>query len=165
MTNLETRTFRALQGCQVEGKIYRAGETVVMRIDPATYRPNENLQEMSKSIPGGASAAAPEPTSPEPTPKAPIVPGPTFEDLQAVDHFARGVLDVTRQLCASLIGRGIVDAQDLQEHMNSVDKFWSENGFSQRGEPAKTLAAALGGMAAIKRETDAQIFKGPPGVN
>jgi hypothetical protein len=97
-------------------------------------------------------------------PTAPIGSGPTFEHLQAIDDFARGTVDAMRQIIATLIGREIVNASDLQEAMDSLANFWREKECPKRTQPAQILAEALGGMAAIKREADANIFKAPAGL-
>ena len=86
-------------------------------------------------------------------------------DVEARDAFARGVLDVVRQLCAILIGKGLVEAQDAQAAMKLLGDFWHEREFAQRAEPAEVLFEALGGMDKIKRETKANIFPTAPGRN
>ena len=85
-------------------------------------------------------------------------------DVQARDEFARGVLDVVRQVCADFIGRGIIDAGDLQEAMKELANFWREKGLVERPLPADILAEAFGGMAKIKREVKANIFPTAPGT-
>lgn len=82
----------------------------------------------------------------------------------AGDEFTRGVLDVVRQLCATLIGRGVIGAADLQDDMERLAKFWSEKEIPGRAEPARILVGALKQMARVKREVDVSIFRAP-GVN
>jgi hypothetical protein len=86
-------------------------------------------------------------------------------DVEARDTFERGVLDVIRQVCAGLIGRGVVDAEDLQATMKKLSDFWRERGLTERPLPADTLAEAFGNMAKIKREVSANIFPTAPGRN
>jgi hypothetical protein len=86
-------------------------------------------------------------------------------DVEARDTFERGVIDAIRQVCAVLIGRGVVEADDLQEAMKRISDFWHEKGFPGRAEPAEILIKALGDMAKVKRETKANIFTTAPGRN
>jgi len=84
-------------------------------------------------------------------------------DVEARDEFARGVLDVVRQVCAVLIGHGVVEADDLREAMKRTADFWHEKGFAGRAEPAEILVKALGDMGKVKREVKANIFMTAPG--
>jgi hypothetical protein len=84
-------------------------------------------------------------------------------DAEARDEFARGVLDVVRQLCAILIGRGLVEAQDVQAAMKLIVDFWHEKKFAERAEPAEILFEAVAGMQKAKREVSANIFMTAPG--
>ena len=84
---------------------------------------------------------------------------------EALDEFARGTLDVVRQVCAALIGRGLLDAEDLQGAMQGLAVFWRDKGAPKRAEPAEQLAEALRGMAKVKRAVGVDIFPAPRGVN
>jgi hypothetical protein len=85
-------------------------------------------------------------------------------DIQARDEFSRGTLDAMRQVCAALVGRGVVDAGDLQAAMKMLSDFWRERGLVERPLPADILFEAFGNMAKTKREVSANIFKTAPGT-
>ena len=83
---------------------------------------------------------------------------------QAGDEFSRGTLDVVRQLCAALIGRGVLEADDLAADMKRLSEFWRSKDCPQCAEPAEILVEALVGMIKTKREVAADIFSPPKGV-
>jgi hypothetical protein len=84
---------------------------------------------------------------------------------EALDDFARGTIDALRQICASLIGRDALVAEDLQAHMCRLADFWRAKGVPRRSEPAHILSEALEGMAKERREVAANIFPPNKGMN
>jgi hypothetical protein len=103
-------------------------------------------------------------TEPE-KPAAPSAPvGEGARSTASLDEFSRGTLDVVRQLCAALIGRGVLEADSLSVDMKRLSEFWRSKGFPGRAEPAEILAEALRGMTKTKREVAADIFPPAKGV-
>jgi hypothetical protein len=97
------------------------------------------------------------------TPSAPVDAEAATGEL---DEIVRGLIDVTRQLCAVLIGRGVTEAEDLQADLGRIADLWRKDGRASRALPAEILVEALKEMRSAKQKTRPNIFPVPPaGIN
>lgn len=71
--------------------------------------------------------------------------------------FGGGVLDVIRGVMAALIGRGVLDAEDMRDDMQRRSKVWRSQGDEVRCVPSEIMCWVLDKMAAEKKQTDARI--------
>jgi hypothetical protein len=71
--------------------------------------------------------------------------------------FGGGVLDVIRGVMAALIGRGVLDADDMRDHMQRLSKIWRSKGDEVRCVPAEIMDWVLGQRVEEKRQTDLRI--------
>jgi hypothetical protein len=72
-------------------------------------------------------------------------------------QFAQGTLSALGTLCATLIGKGILgadDAEDLLAHMEAAAAIWRKNDCPLRALPSEMLADRLHQMIAEKRDVD-----------
>jgi hypothetical protein len=72
-------------------------------------------------------------------------------------HFALGVLDVMSVLCATLIGRGVVEPNAFQDEMATRAAFWREKSNPSRAAPSQVFLERLQALERVKREAAASI--------
>jgi hypothetical protein len=71
--------------------------------------------------------------------------------------FGGGVLDVLRGVIAALIGRGVLDIEDMRDDLQQCSKSWRSTGDEVRCVPAEIMLWILDQMAAEKKQTDLRI--------
>jgi hypothetical protein len=80
------------------------------------------------------------------------------EDPLIRREIAHGNLSVVSAvICGALVGRGVLDVEDLLPGLRRMSAFWRERGMCNRALPAELLVEALIKMAKQKSEVDAQI--------
>jgi hypothetical protein len=78
-------------------------------------------------------------------------------DVHSALFIPCGTLSVLTGLCAVLIGREILDAEDLVPVLNQRSELWRSMGSEYRALPAEILRDALMKMIAAKRDVDQRI--------
>jgi hypothetical protein len=73
-------------------------------------------------------------------------------------HFALGVIDVMGAICAELISRNLIDAQELRTMCRQRADVAHRNGTSARALAAEFFAAKLDEMAKVQREVVANLM-------
>jgi hypothetical protein len=74
--------------------------------------------------------------------------------------FGGGVLDVIRAIMAALIGRGVLDPDDMRDDLRRRIQAWRSDGCTGnevRSAPAEIMAGILDQMAAAKKDADLRI--------